>query len=252
MPAWERRNIPNQDSGGSHFNFGDQQDYRLVNVGNVHLGDGQDGEMSPGNDRRTIATFSIIALLILAMACINFTNLATARASQRAREVALRKVLGASRRQLVVQLLSESTILAVLAMLVALALIEVGLPLLSRFLDADLAFTYFGADGIIWPVLGLVLLVGAAGGLYPAFYLSRYRPAEVLKANKSSAEPAGTGRLRSILVVAQFAVSIGLIICTSVVQRPDALRARCRSGVRRGGPHPGSAISTPTSWSASA
>ena len=235
MPAWERRSIPDEDIGGSHFNFGDQQDYRLVNVSDVHLGAAQDGEMGPGNDRRTIATFSIIAALILAMACVNFTNLATARASQRAREVALRKVLGASRRQLVAQFLSESTILALLAMLVALALIELGLPALAAFLDADLAISYFGADGILWPVLGLVLLVGAAGGLYPAFYLSRFRPAEVLKANKSSAEPTGTGRLRSILVVAQFAVSIGLIICTSVVYAQTLYARDADPGFRRGG-----------------
>ena len=235
MAAWERRNIPDEDSGGSHFNFGEQQDYRLVNVDDVHLGVGQDGDMSPGNDRRTIATFSIIALLILFMACVNFTNLATARASQRAREVALRKVLGASRRQLMVQFLSESTILAVLAMLVALALVELGLPLLAHFLDADLSLSYLGAKGILWPVLGLILLVGAAGGLYPAFYLSRYRPAEVLKANQSSAEPTGTGRLRNLLVVAQFAVSIGLIICTSVVYAQTLYARDSDPGFRRSG-----------------
>src|SRR5205085_1636310 len=72
-------------------------------------------------------------------------------------------------------------------------------------------------DGMLLPIVGLTLLVGAAGGVYPAFYLSRFQPAQVLKANKSSAEASGTGRLRSVLVVAQFAVSIGLIICTAVV-----------------------------------
>lgn len=217
MPAWERRSIPDEGSGSSRYNFGDQQDYRLVNISDVHLGEAQDGDMSPGNDARTIATFSIVALLILAMACINFTNLATARASLRAREVALRKVLGASRRQLVIQFIGESIILSLLAMLLALALIELSLPSLAAFLDADLSLNYLGGGGILLPALGLVLLVGAIGGLYPAFYLSRYRPAEVLKANKSSAEPAGSGRLRNLLVVGQFAVSIGLIICTSIV-----------------------------------
>ena len=151
------------------------------------------------------------------MAVVNFTNLATARASQRAREVALRKALGASRRQLIVQFIGESIIVAVVAMLIALALVELLLPPLAGFLEADLAVSYFGADGIVLPVLVLVVVVGILGGLYPAFFLSRFEPATVLKANKSSSETPGTGRMRSVLVVAQFAVSIGLIICTAVI-----------------------------------
>jgi putative ABC transport system permease protein len=235
MPAWERRNIPDQDQGGITFNQGDQQDYRLANVRDVHLGQAQQSSMTPGNDRKSILTFSIIAFLILGMACVNFTNLATARASQRAREVALRKVLGANRRQLIVQFLSESVILVTLSMLFALALVELLLPQLAKFLDADLQVTYFGGGGILLPILALVLVVGAAGGLYPAFYLSRYRPAEVLKANKSSAEPAGSGRLRNVLVVAQFAVSIGLIICTAVVYAQTAYARSVDPGFRRAG-----------------
>ena len=215
--AWEKRNIPDQIFGGQRFNQGDQADFGLVNIRDVHLGEAQDGAMTPGNDRRSIITFAIVALLILGMACVNFTNLATARASQRAREVALRKVLGANRKQLVIQFIGESVLVAAFAMLLALAMTELALPVISSFLEADLTLTYFGEGGLILPILALVLLVGAAGGLYPAFYLSRFQPAQVLKANKSSAEAQGTGRLRSVLVVSQFAVSIGLIICTAVV-----------------------------------
>jgi putative ABC transport system permease protein len=91
------------------------------------------------------------------------------------------------------------------------------LPSFSAFLDADIELNYLGAGGIALPMLGLVLLVGGLGGLYPAFFLSRFKPATVLKANKSASEGDGTGRLRAALVVAQFAVSIGLIICTAVV-----------------------------------
>jgi len=236
MPAWERRAIPDEGAEGTRFNFGDQQEYRLVPVSDVHLGPAQDsGNMAPGNDARTIATFSIVALVILIMACVNFTNLATARASQRAREVALRKVLGASRRQLVVQFIGESLILAILSMLVAVALVELLLPSLSRFLDADLSIHYFGAGGLLLPVLGLVVLVGAVGGFYPAFYLSRFRPSEILKANKSTAEPAGSGRLRNTLVVVQFAVSIALIICTSVVYAQTLFARQADPGFRRSG-----------------
>jgi putative ABC transport system permease protein len=217
LPQWERRNIPDQQFGERTINQGDIADWTLENVRDVHLGTARGAEMTPGNDARTIVTFAVVAFLILGMACVNFTNLATARASQRAREVALRKVLGANRRQLMTQFLAESVLVAAIAMLLALALVELLLPALSSFLDADLAMIYLGAGGMLLPIVALVLLVGAAGGLYPAFYLSRFQPAQVLKANKSSAEAAGTGRLRSALVIGQFAVSIGLIICTAIV-----------------------------------
>ena len=217
LQAWEDRAIPDEIAGESRYNAGDDQDWHIVNLQDVHLGKAQAGAMAPGNDRTTIITFSIVALLILGMAVVNFTNLATARASQRAREVALRKALGASRKQLIVQFIGESIIMAVAAMLIALALVELATPAFSRFLEADIRVSYFGADGIVLPVLLLVVVVGILGGLYPAFFLSRFEPATVLKANKSSSETPGSGRLRSVLVVAQFAVSIGLIICTAVI-----------------------------------
>ena len=217
LPAWEKRNIPDQPVGDDVYNDGDRQDWRLVNLKDVHLGKAQGGAMTPGNDQRTITTFAVVGLLILAMAVINFVNLTTARASMRAREVALRKTLGANRRQLILQFLGESMIVAILAMLLALAFVEISLPGLANFLEADLGLSYFGADGALLPVVGLTLAVGILGGLYPAFYLSRFQPASVLKANRSSSETPGSGRLRTALVVSQFAVSIGLIICTAVV-----------------------------------
>jgi putative ABC transport system permease protein len=217
LPAWEKRNIPDQDNGGIKYNPGQDQDWRFTNVSDVHLGIAQDGEMRPGNDRRTITTFAIIAVLILGMAVVNFTNLATARASQRAREVALRKVLGANRKQLIVQFISESVLISAASMLIALALVELLVNPFAAFLEADLKLSYFGADGILLPAIALTLLVGIVSGLYPAFFLSRFQPAQVLKANRSAAETPGSGRLRTALVVLQFAVSIGLIICTAVV-----------------------------------
>ncbi|HEV2747409.1 MAG TPA: ABC transporter permease [Allosphingosinicella sp.] len=217
FPAWEKRNIPDENSGEARFNAGDDQDWHIVNVRDVHLGKAQAAAMRPGNDQRTIITFAVIAVLILGMAVVNFTNLATARASQRAREVALRKVLGATRKQLIVQFVAESILIAVVAMLIALAMVELLVPPFSAFLDADLKVSYLGAEAVTLPVLLLVLVVGVLGGLYPAFFLSRFQPASVLKANKSSAETPGSGRLRSVLVVGQFAVSIGLIICTAVI-----------------------------------
>lgn len=217
LPAWEKRNIPDEDNGGIKYNQGDDQDWHFVNIRDVHLGKAQDATMTPGNDRRSIATFAVIALLILGMAVVNFTNLATARASQRAREVALRKVLGANRRQLIIQFVGESILISAASMLLALTLVEFLVKPFAAFLEADLALHYFGKDGILLPAVLLVLLVGTASGLYPAFFLSRFQPAQVLKANRSAAETPGSGRLRTALVVAQFAVSIALIICTAVI-----------------------------------
>jgi len=235
MPAWEKRNIPDENFNGNRYNAGDERTFKLVAAPDIHLGIASNTGMTPGNDVQTITTFAVIALLILAMACINFTNLATARASQRAREVALRKVLGATRRQLMTQFLGESVLLATIAMLLALAVVEIVLPWFGNFLDADLQLRYFGQDGLFLPMIALVLLVGAAGGLYPAFYLSRFQPARVLKANKSAADAEGSGHLRSALVVIQFAVSIGLIICTAVVWSQNIYARTVDPGYKRAG-----------------
>jgi putative ABC transport system permease protein len=235
LPAWEKRNIPDDNFEGRIENPGEGQDWRLVNVRDVHLGEAQEAAMRPGNDRTTIITFAVVALLILGMACVNFTNLATARASQRAREVALRKVVGATRTQLIAQFIGESVLVATLSMTAALAIVELSLPYLSDFLDADLQLAYLGKNGLLLPTLGLVAIVGAVGGIYPAIYLSRYQPAHVLKANRSSAETPGTGRLRNLLVVAQFAVSIGLIICTAVVYSQTVHARTADPGYKREG-----------------
>ncbi len=235
LPAWERRNIEDEIVGNQRTNAGDENDWRITNIRDVHLGEAQDATMTPGNDRTTIVTFTIIAFLILGMACVNFTNLATARASQRAREVALRKVLGANRKQLIAQFMAESVLIAGIAMLLALALAELLLPPLAHFLDATLTMNYLGADGMLLPIVLLTIIVGAIGGIYPSFYLSRFQPAQVLKANKSSAEAAGSGMLRNVLVVSQFAVSIGLIICTAVVYAQTIYARTVDPGYRRDG-----------------
>ena len=217
LPAWEKRNIPDEPIGDIMYNQGRDQDWHFVNLRDVHLGIAQDGAQRPGNDRQSITTFAIIAMLILGMAVVNFTNLATARASQRAREVALRKVLGATRNQLIVQFVSESVLISAASMLLALTLVELLVKPFAAFLEADITLSYFGSAGILLPAIALTLLVGIASGLYPAFFLSRFQPAQVLKANRSAAETPGSGRLRTALVILQFAVSIGLIVCTAVI-----------------------------------
>src|SRR4029079_9123496 len=233
MPAWEKRNIPDEPNGDLMYNAGDDQDWHLVNLADVHLGKAHEATLTPGNDKRSIATFAIIALLILGMAVVNFTNLATARASQRAREVALRKVLGATRKQLIVQFVAESILISAVAMLLGLALVELLVKPFAAFLDSDIALSYLGSDGILLPAVGLTLLVGLISGLYPAFFLSRFQPAQVLKANRSAAETPGSGRVRAVLVVCQFAVSIGLIICTAVVYGQTVFARSVDPGYKR-------------------
>ena len=234
LPAWEKRNIPDDVGSSPKTNPGDIQDWQFAKIRDIHLSKAQ-GQGRPNGDKQSILTFGVVALLILAMACMNFTNLATARASQRAREVALRKVLGANRRQLIVQFVGESMLVAAISMLIALALAELAMRPLNAFLDAEMSFHYFGGGGVLLPVIALTLIVGLAGGLYPAFYLSRFEPARILKANKSSADAEGSGRLRSLLVIAQFSVSIGLIACTAVIYGQTAYARNVDAGYKRDG-----------------
>jgi putative ABC transport system permease protein len=233
LDAWKQRNIPKPAIPGG-YDEGKYTNWSFVPLADVHLSPADDG-LTPNNDPKTIATFALIAVLILVMACINFTNLATARAGQRAREVALRKVMGASRGQLIAQFLGESLIIAAISMLVALALVELTLPLLSDFLKADLTMRYFGEGGILPPVIGLVLIVGLAAGLYPAFVLSHFDPAPVLKSNRSGTDTQGSGRLRGALVVIQFGVSIALVICTAVVAAQTSYARNADKGYDRAG-----------------
>jgi putative ABC transport system permease protein len=229
IPPMLRRLVPNDPQEGVPFRF------ELVSLRDINTLSTDWGTMNPGTPFSVIVTFGIVALFLLLVAGVNFTNLATAQATRRAREVGLRKALGANRRQLVFQFLGESILLAAIATLLGLALLEFALPALGNFLDAELSLVYFGRGGIGVPAMAFALLVGVAGGLYPAFYLSRFMPAEVLKANQSAVEPVGTGRLRSALVVGQFAVAIALIICTVVIYSQTAYARSTDPGFRPSG-----------------
>lgn len=233
LPAWEQRRIPRESIGSGEMSRADRWALRLTNVRDVHLGEFQGGAMTPGGDPGTIITFSIVAMMILAIACVNFANLSAARATGRLREVALRKLLGAHRHQLIAQFVGEAVLLAACAAVMALALVELTLPLLAEFLDIRLGFRYIGMDGLLLPAIALTLIVGAAGGGYPAFYLSRLSPAAVLKGGRLDGR--GPGRFRTALVVGQFAVSIGLIICTAGVYAQTVYLQNANEGYRKEG-----------------
>ena len=171
--------------------------------------------MTPAGSWTTLYGVIAIGVLILLVACINFMNLATARGMLRAREIALRKTMGANRRQLVAQFLGEAVLMAVLALILALALVEVLLPAFGKFLQRPIVFHYFSDWWLLPALIGIAAVSGLIGGSYPALVLSGFRPAVTLRAN--SAGQAGSGRLRNMLVVLQFAVSIGLGIAAAVV-----------------------------------
>jgi putative ABC transport system permease protein len=186
-----------------------------ISIKDIQLDAVGDGEMKPTGDRTTVSIFAAIAALILFIACVNFMNLATSRSTQRAREVALRKVMGARRGQLVAQFIGESVIIALIGLLVGVVLVELVLPSYSEFLGKELFFSY--TDSMSLGILaGLVLVVGLVGGVYPALVLSGFQPARVLKANKST-ESSGSAMLRNALVVFQFTISIALIAATATV-----------------------------------
>jgi len=204
---------------------------RLVPFRDAHLTTDQYFAMKPPGSWTTLYGMGAIGVLILLVACFNFMNLATARATMRAREISLRKCVGATRGQLIVQFLGESALIALLALVVALALVEVLLPSFGSFLQVPLTFQYLADLPLLLAMVGIALMAGLIGGLYPALVLSGFRPAAVLRANQSG--NPGSGTLRTTLVVLQFAVSIGLAIAATVVYRQIDFVRHLDLGFRR-------------------
>lgn len=214
LPDFVNRNFPKLPFGGDDLKTSDMIKLSTMNVKDLHLNAYQDGEYHEGGNKNTVMIFATVAILIMVIAAINFMNLSTARASQRAKEVSLRKVMGASRKDLIIQFLGESVLMTLFGLVIALAIVELALPFYNESIGKNLVINYASTD--IISIFGLALIVGLLGGAYPAFVLSHFRPVENLKANKS-AETKSSVKLRYILVVLQFSVSITLFVSTSVV-----------------------------------
>jgi putative ABC transport system permease protein len=193
---------------------------KLMAVPELHLKAKRDagsmGDLTPMGDQNMITTFIIVTALVLMIACINFMNLATAKASKRAREVAMRKVLGASRTQVAIQFLGEAIALVLLSLLFALVGVELVLPLYNEVLGKELTLGLLDDPSLLLTLIGLAVCVGIGAGIYPALYLSRFLPGQILKSSKSVESKSST-KFRSVLVVFQFATSIILVISTIVV-----------------------------------
>jgi putative ABC transport system permease protein len=173
-----------------------------------------DGKPDGGNIKY-VKLFSVIAAIILLIACINFMNLSTAQSEKRAREVGVRKVMGAGKNRLVVQFIAESLLMSFLAVILAVLIVYLVLPMYSTLVKKTLGFNLFSMSHLGWLLL-VGLTTGFIAGSYPAFYLSSFNPIKVLKGIKIK---TGTGVIfiRKGLVISQFAVSIMLIICTSII-----------------------------------
>jgi len=177
-----------------------------------------------------LTAFTGLGVVLLLVASINFVNLSTARATLRAREVALRKTLGAGRMSLVAQFLGESVLLTLAAGVVAIALVELALPAFMDALGVRLDEGHTGLGRLTAIGVPLALAVGVAGGLYPALFLSRFRPAETLRGGGAA---VGAGRLRALLVVLQFAVAIALAVSTWVILDQTRFAQTARIGFDR-------------------
>ncbi len=159
--------------------------------------------------------FSVIALFVLIIACINFMNLATARSAKRAKEVGLRKVVGALRGHLIRQFYGESVVFAVIALVFSVGIVTLLLPAFGSLSGKELSWNVTGIGGIVAGLIGLTLLVGITAGSYPALFLSAFQPVRVMRGSLKSG--AGAVNFRRVLVVFQFMLSVGLIIGTTVV-----------------------------------
>ncbi len=211
-PFTERTDLPGKPSDYIKPNVMPLLDLHLHarrDAGNI-------GDLTPMGDINMVYTFSGVAFLILLIASINFMNLSTAKASKRAREVALRKVMGATRRQVAMQFLGEAVAIAALGLLFAFVGVELALPLYNDAIGKSLSFDVLGDLPLLLSLAAVAVVVGLLSGSYPAAFLSRFLPARILKANKSS-DVGGASTFRSALVVFQFAISIGMVMCTAVI-----------------------------------
>ncbi len=214
LPDFVRRHVSEM--------IGDQPAWKILELKltalpDIHFLPPSITDMNVPSDRRTVDAFIIIALLTLFIAGSNFVSMMTARAARRAVEVGVRKAVGATRRQIILQFLAECLFYAGLALAIALVAVDLILPGLNGFLQRQIAFDYFRDPALGVTIVAAWLLVSVAASIYPAAVLSMFRPVTVLKGVLSL--PGGPGRLRNAMVVMQFGVLIALIVSTITIHR---------------------------------
>ena len=194
---------------GNHIGFA------LQKMTDIHLYSDLEDELGANSDAKYIRIFSLIGILILVIACINFMNLATARYAGRAREIGVKKVVGALRGQLIRQFLLESILFSLIALILAFGLALLLLPGFNVLADKELTLSQLSSGPFLFGLLGVATLTGLIAGSYPAFFLSGFKPVSVLKGTLRMGK--GGSRLRSALVVGQFVTTLCLILGTLVM-----------------------------------
>lgn len=202
----------------------------LQPVTDIHLDNSFQSELSPSTPKSTVYIFLSIGIFILILACINFINLSTARAIKRMKEIGIRKVTGAKKSQLVLQFFAESFLINVLAMILALGLVEILLPIFSGLLQQDIPFN-LKMDRQVWLFLTGTLVVSTfLSGFFPAIYLSGLRPNLILK---GSTLQSNRSPLRQSLVVLQFVMSGVLVFCATVAYFQQSYMRKADLGFER-------------------
>ncbi|HLK29389.1 MAG TPA: ABC transporter permease [Puia sp.] len=196
---------------------GNSLEYDMTPLTKLHLYSNLQYEFLPGGNIQYVYIFSAVALLILVIACINFMNLTTARSANRAKEVGIRKVLGTEKKELITQFLVECTLMVTLSLLIAIGIAYLVLPLFNSVASKSMGLSNLFSPIILPLLIALPFVVGLLAGSYPAFYLSSFKPIEVLKGKLKMGSKSGG--LRNFLVGFQFFISIFLIIATIVIYR---------------------------------
>lgn len=202
---------------GQPGNFRESQNSKLhiQKLLDIHLHSHLDSEIEANGDIKRVYIFSAIALFILLIACINYMNLSTARSALRAREIGIRKVIGAQRKEIITQFLSESVLITFFSLILALVLTWLLIPFINGLSNLGLNFSSLYQPGLLLTILILPFFIGILSGIYPALFMSSFKPVKVLKGILK----IGTGGIsfRKVLVVVQFSVSIVLIVATTIV-----------------------------------
>ncbi|MGZ3885701.1 MAG: FtsX-like permease family protein, partial [Bacteroidia bacterium] len=189
----------------------------LQKLRDIHLTSKLDYELEPNSNKSDIYILGAIGIFILAIACINFMNLSTARSAKRAKEVGMRKVLGSYRSQLIKQFLGESVFLSFISLILALLFVILLLPLFNSFSGKELSIALFADPKLILLLLSVTLLVGLVSGTYPALFLSSFEPSSVLRGTFSLGRKSKL--FRQGLVILQFSISLVLIISTAIINK---------------------------------
>ena len=209
LEAMLHTSVHTMNSTGGHIK------YHVTSVPDIHLHSNLSYEIEPNGNINYVYIFSVIAALILLIACVNFMNLSTARSANRAKEVGIRKVAGSSKGNLIVQFLVESIVLSLIALVLAVSIAALLLPVFDQLAGKAITTGTLFSPRLLLTAIALVLVVGFIAGSYPAFYLSSFQPIKVLKGSLSTGFRSNW--LRSSLVVFQFSISIVLIIGTIVI-----------------------------------